>query len=73
LRGYPDVVGPLTAGTLIVNIRAKSAPEALRRVVEAALAASGPLTEVHQLACSRPARPVPTPASISRRTSTMPT
>jgi hypothetical protein len=26
LRGYPDVVGPLTAGTLIVNIRAESAP-----------------------------------------------
>ena len=26
----------------------------------AALAASGPLTEVHQLVCFRPARPAPT-------------
>jgi G3E family GTPase len=51
---------PLTAGTLTVNIRAESAPEALRRAVEAALAASGPLTEIHQLACFSPARPAPT-------------
>jgi len=51
---------PLTAGALIVNIRAESAPEALRRAVEAALAASGRLTEVRQFACFRPARPVPT-------------
>jgi G3E family GTPase len=51
---------PLTAGTLTVNLRAESAPEALRHAVETALAASGPLTEVQQLACFRPARPVPT-------------
>src|SRR5450759_2487498 len=52
--------GPLTAGTLTVNLRAESAPEALGRAVEAALAASGPLTEVHRMDCFRPARPVPT-------------
>ncbi|MGD0774053.1 MAG: GTP-binding protein [Candidatus Solibacter sp.] len=51
---------PLTAGTLTVNLRAESAPETLRGAVEAALAASGQLAEVRQLACFRPARPVPT-------------
>jgi G3E family GTPase len=51
---------PLSAGTLTVNIRAESAPEALRHVLEAALTASGPLTEIHQLACFSPARPAPT-------------
>jgi hypothetical protein len=51
---------PLTAGTLLVNLRAEGAPEALHGAVEAALAASGPVTEVRQLACFRPARPVPT-------------
>lgn len=51
---------PLTAGTLTVNLRAESAPEALGRAVETALAASGPLTEVHRMDCFRPARPMPT-------------
>ena len=59
---------PLAAGTLIVNLRAESAPEALRRAVEAALAASGPATEIHRMDCFRPARPVPTHrvADVSR-------
>jgi hypothetical protein len=51
---------PLAAGTLTVNLRAESAPEALRGAVEAALTASGPATEVRQLAYFHPARPVPT-------------
>lgn len=51
---------PLAAGTLTVNLRAESAPEALRDAVEGALAASGQRGEVRQLAYFRPARPAPT-------------
>jgi len=51
---------PLTAGALIANLRAESAPEALHRAVEAALAASGPLIEVKHLDYFRPSRPTPT-------------
>ncbi len=50
----------LTAGMLIVNIRAECAPEALRSALETALAASGPITRVLELACFPPARPEPT-------------
>jgi G3E family GTPase len=51
---------PLTAGSLIVNIRAESDPETLHRAVAAALAASPSQTEIRHLDYFRPGRPMPT-------------
>ena len=51
---------PLTTGSLVVNLRAESAPESLHRAVEAALSAADPAGEIRRLDYFRPARPQPT-------------
>ncbi|MYC80999.1 MAG: cobalamin biosynthesis protein P47K [Acidobacteria bacterium] len=55
---------PLTAGELIINLRAEADPEALRTLVQTTLAALGReddlLLEVEHLEAFRPSRPTPT-------------
>lgn len=55
---------PLTAGDLIINLRAEADPEALRTLVQATLAVLGReyglLLEVEHLEAFRPSRPTPT-------------
>jgi G3E family GTPase len=50
----------LSSGELILNVRAEGPPEALRKAVEEAVAASGALAQVRHLEHFRPARPIPT-------------